>query len=225
MSKKIDRATHGPSWAEIILGVVLSTGLGIVIGAATLMLKPVVTAKELPKEPDPKAVYYIEGSRDGAKARQATAKRTAFAQGQTVTVTEEELNSLVGAPAAPAPATKAGATPPPAAPPAGNFVFGSPNFRIQEGALTIAVPVTVNLTGQKLVVQARGGFEKSGDHFVFSPDTLYVGSCPVQRLPFLAGFVRSQFLSAQAIPEDLVAAWPKLANVAIEGKTLTLTMP
>jgi hypothetical protein len=226
MSKKIDRATHGPSWAEIILGVFLSTGLGIVIGAVALMLKPVVTAKEPPKEPDAKAVYYIEGGRDTSKAKQAPAKRAAFAQGQSVSVTEDELNALVGAPAAPAPAAKPGETPPPAAP-AGALAFGTPNFRIEDGALQIAAPVTVNVAGlgQKLIVQARGGFVKSGDRFVYSPDKLYVGSCPVERLPFLAGYVRGQFLAAQAIPEDLAAAWPKLANVAIEGKTLTLTMP
>jgi len=226
MSKKIDRATHGPSWAEIILGVFLSTGLGIVIGAVALMLKPVVTAKELPKEPDAKAVYYIEGSRDTAKAKQAAAKRTTFAQGQSVSVTEDELNALVGAPAAATPAAKPGEAPPPA-PAAGALAFGTPNFRIQDGALQVAAPVTVNVAGlgQKLIVQARGGFVKSGDRFIYSPDKLYVGSCPVERLPFLAGYVRSQFISAQPIPEDLAAAWPKLANVAIEGKTLTLTMP
>jgi hypothetical protein len=225
MSKKIDRATHGPSWTEIILGIVLSTALGIVLGAVALMLKPAVTVKEMPKEPDTKAVYYIEGSRDTSKAKQAPAKRTAFAQGQTVSVTEDEINNLIGASATPAAPAKPGATPPPAPSAEGALTFGTPNFRIDGGALQIAAPVTVNAAGLKLIVQARGGFVKSGDRFVFAPDTLYVGSCPVQRLPFLAGYVRSQFAAAQAVPEDLAAAWPKLANVAIEGKTLTLTMP
>jgi hypothetical protein len=221
MSRKIDRATHGPSWTEIILGIFLSTVLGVVLGAVALTLKPVVAVKEMPKEPDANSVYYLEGGRDTAKAKQALAKRAAFAQGQSVSVNEDELNVLIGTPAAPAAPAKPGATPPPA----GQLTFGTPNFRIDGGALQIAAPVTVTAAGLKLIVQARGGFVKSGDRLVFSPDTLYVGSCPVQRLPFLAGYVRSQFAAAQAVPEDLAAAWRKLANVAIEGKTLTLTMP
>ena len=72
---------------------------------------------------------------------------------------------------------------------------------------------------------AQGKFAKQGDRFVFDPESMYLGSCPVHRLPFVAGYVRSQFIDSQSIPEDLAAAWPKLANVAIEGNTLTLTMP
>ena len=107
MSKKIERAVHGPGWAEVILGAVLSAVLGVVLGAALLILKPIVVVKELPKEPVAGAVYYVEGSRDTAKAKQALAKRKAFAQGQSVTVTEDEINSLA------APAAAAPATPPP----------------------------------------------------------------------------------------------------------------
>lgn len=224
MSKKIDRATHGPSWSEIILGIFLSLGLGIVLSAALLMIKPVVVAKEMPKEPEAGVVYYLEGGREAGKARQASAKRAAFAQGQSISVIEEELNTLVAAPAAPTPAAKPGEAPPPAA---GTLATGTPNFRIHNGSLQIAVPVTVNAAGlsQKLTVVAQGKFAKQGDRFVFDPESMYLGSCPLHRLPFVAGYVRSQFIDSQSIPEDLAAAWPKLANVAIEGNTLTLTMP
>ena len=56
MSKKIDRAAHGPGWAEVILGAVLSIVLGVVLGAVVLIIRPVVVAKELPKEPDPNSL-------------------------------------------------------------------------------------------------------------------------------------------------------------------------
>ena len=240
MSKKIERAIHGPSWAEVILGAVLSAGLGVVLGAALLILKPIVAVKEMPKEPVAGAVYFVEGSRDTAKAKQALAKRKAFAQGQSVTVTEDEINSLA-APAAAAPATppppKKGekAAPkadekaaPPAAPAAGGMLAtGAPNFRIRDGAMQIAVPVTINVLdlGHKVTVQARGGFVKKGAGFVFEPGTLYVGSCPFQRLPFVGDLVRKQFLSAQAVPEDIATSWSKLASVTIEGSALKLAMP
>ena len=36
-TKKVDRALHGPSWTEVILGAVLSIILGVVLGAALLV--------------------------------------------------------------------------------------------------------------------------------------------------------------------------------------------
>ena len=254
MSKKIDRAMRGPSWAEVIIGAVLSIVLGVALAAVLLVLRPVVTPKTVAKqgakdakaakaaaEPDKGAVVYIEGSRDTAKAKQADAKRKAFAQGQSVTVTEDELNVLAApapaaAAAAPKPAEKGKAAPKTtepekaAAPAAGSdetFATGAPNFRIDKGVLQIGVPVTVNAfgLGEKIIVQARGGFVKNGDQFVYEPDVLYFGSCPVQRLPLVCKYVRDHFLAGQPIPDDIKAAWPKLANVAIEGNALKLTMP
>lgn len=230
MSKKIDRAVHGPSWAEVILGAVLSLVLGVVLGAVLLVIRPVAQVKELPKEADrdPKAVYYIEGSRDGSKARQALAKRKAFVEGQAVEANEDELNSLVGAapaPAAPKPGAKKDEKAAPPSSPSGDFITaGTPNFRIREGQLQIGIPVTLNAIGQKVIVQARGGFVKKGDGFVYEPAQLYLGSCPVQRLPFLAGFVGGKILGAQAIPEDIATAWKKVTNVTIEGNTVKVAM-
>ncbi|MSU50265.1 MAG: hypothetical protein EXS37_14460 [Opitutus sp.] len=247
MSKKIDNIAKSPSWAEVTLGAALSVGLGVVLGVVLLVFRPIIVAKETPKEKDldRKAVYYIEGTRDVAKAKQALAKRKTFVEGKSIAVTEDEINSLFGpAPGAPG-APKAGEkakTPDKksdgkekvaekAAPPAAGtddlFAVGTPNFRIRESRLQLGVPVTINALGlgQKVIVQARGGFAKNGDAFTFEPESLYVGSCPVQRLPFVAGFVRGKFLAASAIPEDIKASWPKLTNVAIEGDVLKLTMP
>ncbi len=244
MSKKIDRAVHGPSWTEVILGAALSVVLGVVLGAVLLVLRPVVVAKDTPKDADPKAVYFIEGSRDTAKAKQALAKRKAFVEGQSVTVNEDEINAL----AAPAPATPPGKAPdkkgdpkakadpkakeaekaaPP--PPASDELFsaGPPNFRVRDGVVQFGAPVTINTLGLglKVIAQARGKIVKSGDVFTFEPSELYLGSCPVQRLPFLAGYVRSKFLAAQPIPEDIKTSWMKLAAVTVEGSTVKLTMP
>jgi hypothetical protein len=220
MSKKIDRATHGPSWAEIILGIVLSLGLGIVLGIGVMVARPVETVKELPKEPDAKVVYYIEGSKDAAKARQAPAKRAAFAKGQSVSLNEDELNTLASTPP-PAPPTKAGEAPPPA-PAAGAVAPGTPNFRIRDGEMQVGVPVTISAIGQKVIVHGKGNFAKEGDKFVFVPNKLYVGSCPVERIPILSRYVRNKLLVVDQLPEDVAAAWPKLTNVTIEGNLLTL---
>lgn len=232
MSKKTDRAAHGPSWTEVILGAFLSLILGVVIGAALLVVRPAVIEKAEPKERERGVVYYIEGSRDGGKARQAVAKRKAFIEGQSVTVTEEEINSLIapaGAPSAPPAAKDAKKDGKDAAPAAsggkGYFTTGAPNVRVRDGALQVGAPVTIDLLDLKVVAQAKGGFVKQGDIFVFEPETMYLGSCPVHRLPLVAGLVRNAFLNSQPIPEDIKTAWAKLAGVTIEGNAVKLTMP
>lgn len=239
---KIDRAIHGPSWTEVILGAVLSLVLGVVLGAALLVLKPVKQVRELPKEADRDSslIYYVEGSRDGSKAKQALAKRQAFVAGKSVQVTEDEINSLVGGPAAPAtppaakaPAPKAGekkvaekAAEKAAAAANDMLATGTPNVRIRDNVLQVGVPVTIGLFGleQKVIVFGRGKLVKGGDSFVYEPEELYLGSCPVQRLPFVSGYVRNKFLAATPIPEDIATAWKKVTDATVEGNTLKLTL-
>src|SRR3569833_581460 len=118
---KVDRAKNGPGWGEVILGAVLSLVLGVAIGAVLLILKPVVPAKEQPKEATAGTVYYIEGRRGGAaEAQQAMAKERALVSGQSVRVSEEELTALA-------------ATPNKGQPPAG--VAGAPGGRGRGGGM------------------------------------------------------------------------------------------
>lgn len=228
MSSKVDRTLHGPSWTEVILGAVLSLLLGIVLGAVLMILKPVVVAKELPKEPVAGTIYYVEGVRgDANKARQILAKRKALIEGQTVKVTEDEVNALVSAVAAPTPAAKPddkAGTPPPAPKSNETVAAGTPNVRVRKGVMQVGVPLTLNVFGfeQRLIAQARGGFTKDGDVFVYDPSEIYLGSCPVQRLPFLSSYIRHKVTASQSVPEDIVTAWRKLANVTIEDNTIVL---
>lgn len=237
MSKKLDRALYGPGWFEVIFGAVLSVALGVVLAAAYLIFKPVTQVKEVPKEPVAGTVYYIEGSHDSAKARRVVSKQKIFLQGGSVSLTEDELN-IAAMPAvavpAPAPAKGSGKAPAPApvAPPPDSsdlLSAGALNVRIHEGALQVSVPVRVRyaLVGldATFLVQTTGTFVKEGDRFVYEPETMHLGSCPVQRLPMISGFVMGKFLGEQRFPADLVEAWGKLADVAIEGANLKLTMP
>jgi hypothetical protein len=232
MSRKIDRALHGPSMVEVVLGAVLSLIIGVLLGAALLIFRPVTVVRELPKEEarDPNAIYFVEGSRESSRARDAAAKRKAFVEGQSVSVIEDELNSLAGPATAFASTAATTAPAKPAADAAAadqTVATGTPNFRIREGKLQVGVPVTVNLLGlsEKVIVQTRGGFEKQGDAFVYQPETFHVGCLPVQRIPILANYAREQFLNAQSIPDDIKAAWMKLASVTVDGNVLNLKMP
>lgn len=231
MSRKIDRALHGPSLVEVVLGAVLSLIIGVLLGASLLIFRPVIVVREMPKDDVrvPDALYFVEGSRDGSRGRDAAAKRKAFVGGESVSVIEDELNMLVG-PAASF-AAPAGTTAPaadPKAPASDDMIAtGTPNFRVREGELQVGVPVNFNVLGmnRKVVVQTRGGFEKQGDGFVYEPHTFYVGSLPVLRIPMLAGYARDRFLNAQPVPDDIKASWAKLAGVSIDGNVLNLKMP
>jgi hypothetical protein len=243
-SKKVERALYGPSWTEVILGAALSFVLGGVLATAVLIARPVEMVRELPKEPAREVVYYIEGSRDLTKGRQWQAKHQQLVAGESVVLTEDELNVAVGSkapvatppPAAPAPKAKgpASKTPPPPAPEKAAaaattgalIVPSAPNFRIHDNALQVGVPCTLNLYGFQLpvVVFATGGFAKTDDGVVFAPESFYIGSLQVNRLPALEGFVTKKILAAQKIPEDLATAWKKVSDAGIEGKTLKLSM-
>jgi hypothetical protein len=246
-AKKADMSAHEPSWTEVILGAVLSVALGAVLGVFVLAIKPSVPVKEMPAEPVAGTIYYVQGSHESAKARGAAAKRKQFAQGGSVTATEDEINSFLPPPPMTVnvkakaadkakPAEKAKAAPAPGQPkpavpgvPASTgdlITLGGPNFRMHDGKIQIAVPATINVLGIEQVVTAvaDGNFVKKGSAFVFVPETLYLGSCPMQRVPFAAGFVANKFIGGLPVPEDIAAAWPKVTDVAVEGNALKVTM-
>lgn len=223
MSKKVDRALHGPSWTEVILGAVLSALLGAVLGALILILRPVVVAREVPGEPAAGTVYYIEGARSGS-LQQALAKGKAFLDGRSVALTEQDLNALV-APASKPPVSAEKKDGESGAAEGGMFVAGTPNFRIDDSKLQVGMPVDVDVLGtkKKVIVQARGTFVKR-DTFIYEPEEIYVGSCPVERLPFVSSYVRNKFIDSDALPESIRTSLAKVSDIAIEGKTLKLTM-
>jgi hypothetical protein len=225
MSAK-NKKLKAPSWVEVGLGALLSAILGVALGAADLVMKPVQAVKEVPKDAPSGAVYYIEGSRDFTKSSAAAATRKAFADGESVSVEEGELNMLLTSgksDSAPAKPADKGAPPPDAK----TIDVGALNARIHAGKIQFADTVSYNLFGitGSVIVQAIGGFEKDGAEFVFVPESFYVGGCPLQRLPVIRGFAMKKLLFAQSVPEDIAAAWPKLVSVTIEESTMHLRMP
>lgn len=223
----------GPSWTEVFLGAWLSLALGIVLGALSLILRPVVAVKELPKEADrlPGAVYYIEGTRDGNKGRAAETKRKDFAAGKSVAVNEDDLNLLATPkttpPPLPAPKPKAKGDETSLPPMTAEAKVLPPNFRIRDGVMQISVTTKISVAGidQNVLLLAKGDFTRENGKFVFVPSTVTMGSCPMERLPFARGFALKKLLESQAFPEDVAASWDKLVAAHVEGSELKLTMP
>lgn len=230
VSRKIKKAQHGPTLTEVVVGVTVSLVLGAGLAVAYLLLKPVWTGKDLPRAPAG-TIFYVEGSRSTEYGKLWLRKERLFIDGSSVVLNEDELNAwIMAATAPPAPEKPVASqkyTPP--APPSGIFQMGTPNFRIRDGVLQIGTKsmLNVELLGFKrqLIMQASGRFVKHDGQSVFEIYRFYIGSFPLHKLPGLSSQVLSYILGQAQIPEEIVTAWKKLANVTVEGSTLKLTMP
>ncbi len=221
---KIEKALYGPSTTEVALGAVLGLGAGLLAACAFLVFKPVVQVRELP--PAEKqvrgAVYYVPGSESGAKSRNWNAKQKQLVAAQSVEVVEDELNAWSASTLGTAGATKPGAEP---AADGGIFQPGTPNFQIADGKIRIGFRCLLNWygVGHEVFVITRGEVRRSGDRFVYVPDTVHLGSCPLHLLPVVSRPLVSHLLSKKKVPDEILSAWAKASDVTIEGDKLKVT--
>lgn len=225
--KKMEKALYGPSLTEVALGAVLGLVAGVLAACVYLVFKPVLPVKEIPKEPVRGAIYFLAGGESSGKSRTWSAKQKQFIAGTSITVVEDELNAWAASAFAASAAPKAGAKPgdnPVAL--TGIFNPGTPNFKITGGKLQIGFKCILNWYGltKEVMVVTTGDMVKSGDKFVFSANTVYLGSCPVHLLPAVAGPLVTAMVDKKKAPDAINSAWAKLDGVTIEGNTLTLTV-
>ena len=217
---KTERALRGPGLIEITLGVLLSLVLGVVLATAHLMAKQVEVVKELPKEGAvPGQIYMIEGSANGAKAKQWTRKRQILMEGKAAVVTfnEDELNAWIASLGLEKTSMFAKYE---------SFKPGIPNIRIRDGRLHLGMTSEFQgeKDGMKMVVQFRGYFEKQGDEYAFMMDELYMNSLPMHRL-WGGAAIPYKLSEAGDLPEEVLTMWKRLSLVAIEGDALKLVVP
>jgi hypothetical protein len=226
--KKIEKALYGPSTFEVVLGAILGFILGIFLACVYLVFKPVQTVKEMPKPEERKTgvVYYLPGNTSGGSARDWAAKQQTFIRGGQVILTEAELNtwataSLNKAPATP-PGGKAGAAP---ADQGGMLTASGVNFRVADSKLHVNAKVTLNYFGVKkdVQMQSKGDLARSGNTFVYAPEEVYLGSCPLHKLPPSGSMLVSALFKAQRVPDDVRAAWAKVAEADVDGALVKVT--
>lgn len=240
-NKKIEKALYGPSTVEVAIGAVLGLIVGVVVAAVYLVFKPVEAVKEPPKETVKGVVYYLPGKSDATKGRAWQDKVATFVKGGQVVATEEEMNawatSITGGalaakadakPAKPAEKPKAEEKKGDAAPAAGSSEFLSAsglNFRVEGDKLHISEKVVLNYYGiaKEVVFQTRGTFERGGESFVFKPDEIYLGSCPVHSLPGVSAPLTKALVAKAKVSDDFRAAWAKINALAVEGGLVKVT--
>ena len=235
--KKIEKALYGPSLTEVALGAVLGLAAGVICACVYLVFKPVMLVKEMPKEVARGIMYYVPGA-ESNKGKTFTAKQKQFVAGTSITLIEDELNAWAATAFTAASAAKPAAAPKGAKPEAaakpdeakpnlnGILNPGVPNFKIANGKLQIGTKCILNWYGltKEVMVVTTGELVKSGDKFVYSAQTLYLGSCPVHLLPAAAGPLMSALIDKRKAPDAINSAWAKLSEVTIEGNTLKLTV-
>jgi hypothetical protein len=227
MLKKV-KNKRGPSWLEVILGAVLSVILGVALGAAYMINRPVTKVTSIPKDPPAGAVYLIEGAKN-LNRDEVAEKRKAFVDGESMVVDEGDLNgflaSLTKSPAPLAPAAKPGDK---GAPPDQKLIDTSAiNARIHEDKIQFSDTATITFMGVSVpvIVQSTGTFVKAGSGFEFEPESIFVGGCPMQRMIFIRGWILKKLLFTVPPPEDVATAWSKLADVSIGASKLRLKAP
>lgn len=223
MAGKIEKALYGPSLLEVFFGALLGLVSGVLVACVYLVFKPVLTVKELPKDRPRGAIYFLPGSESSAKGASWQAKQKQFLEGKTVQVGEDELNawtSSFSAAAAPKADTSGGKAPPTT----GILTPSKPNFKMVGDKMQIGMKCTLNWSGlmTDVTLQSTGNFRKEGDVYVFVPETVYMGSCPLHMLPAAAGAFVSFITDKQKVPDEFRAAWHKLSGVVVVGGALKL---
>ncbi len=197
----------------MIIAAGLSIAMGAAFGVLVLALKPVVKlAADVELDVSaPDAVYYLEGKQDNARARVAADTYKRFLAGNSVKVDEVDLNALR--------LTELESS--------GSFnKISAPSFRLRDDQLQISVAVNLYAYGYPIttLVQTTGTFVRKGKIFAFEPQTMWIGSCPVHRLPMLGGPVMDKVIGSQTWPETIVTAWTKLSEVRVSDTSLSLTV-
>jgi len=207
----------GPSTTEVVLGSILSILLGVLLASIYLAARPMKVVKAIPEEAEPDVVYFVEGRKDYEASRRWMLKRDGFVQGQSIEVTEGELNFWVTSVYPPAEGGKGEAM----------FTIGTPQFRIEDDELKAGAICKFDYFGvvYEIAVQAAGGFSKMGERFVFNPREVAIGGLPAHRMGPLGSILFKQFAGAFVPPEDVAQAWSQLADVHVEGNMLILGAP
>lgn len=221
MARKIEKALYGPSLTEVVLGALLGLLSGVAVACIYLVFKQVPTVRELPKEQPRGMVYYISGSDSSAKSAGWQAKQNLFLAGKSVQLVEEELNAWLSASMAASPQSGSAE-----ASKAKDSIFtpSKPNFKIVNDRLQLGMNCTLNWYGmmKDVTLQTSGTFEKKGDHFVFKPEKLYLGSCPLHFIPGASGLLVSIIVDKEKVPDEFRVAWNNLNDVVVAGGTLKL---
>jgi hypothetical protein len=171
-------------------------------------------------------LMFMNSSDAGKQAMEKAAKAEAEAAAAKAAAAAKPAKPAKPNGKAPAPAAAALPPTPEEQPPTDLITPSVPNFRIRDGVVQIGLPTTIATLGYTfpVVAQMEGTFEKRGDVFEFVPKTVMIGSLPLHRFPHATEYMMQRVMASDTLAPEIMAAWRKLKNVEVDGKTIKLTI-
>lgn len=212
---------EGPKPYEIAVAAVLSLLVGVIGAAGFLAFTPPEEVSELPDEEDREfaRVYYVAGEQGGREHATWDLKRQAIEAGQTGTMelVEEELNQWAAATYRDDAETAAGPL---------QITAGQPKFHLADN-LQVAADLEWSIFGasQNFQSVAWGNFERRRGEFVFRPERVYIGSCPIPGAFGLAQRMFNRVAGAYEVSPELREGWSQLAAVEVTEGEMKVTIP
>jgi len=221
MAKSLDQ--KDPGLAGVIIGAMLSVVLGAVLAGFHLVFKPVEIVKVPPKDPVAGVRYYVEGGGAAAAGKAWERKTEALATGRgEVGFEEGDLNAWAQGTFKSTPEAEEAKK---------NATFllapGTPNLRLVGNELQLGTVAEFIYFGSvnKLVVQARGGFESTGEGWRYAPKEVYLGCLPVHRIPALLELVAARFGAPGGLPPEVVTVLARATAITVTPEELVVRVP
>ncbi len=198
----------GSRWG-LFFASTISLGLGLCLGAAELILRPVEVVETLPSKPEALKRFYQAGTESGGSAWREKIAAMAERRSSTLTLSEGEFNTFLREGLK----TKEGQAP----------LFTS-NVRILPGLFQIGVMgYPASLNKQAFVFQTSGAFKLGPQGFYFSAQKSYLGSLPLPHA-IVQPAIMAVFWKIFGDPssEELLHSWQEISDLFIENHRLRL---
>lgn len=211
-----------PGVVGVFIGALLSVTLGALLAGVHLASQPVEVVKEMPKEPNPDARYFVPGASGKTAGKSWQIKRDSLASGGAgaVTFTEAELNAWAEGTFEPVKVDDAKKNT------TVMILAGAPNFRIAGTTLHVGLVNTVNFFGTEapLILQAQGGFEKAGSGWRFAASEATLGALPLHKVPALLPLLAARF-GGSSLPAEVDKVMSTATELAVKDGSLVVTLP
>jgi hypothetical protein len=206
-----------------ILDVGLGISMGCLFAAVYLALKPVSIRdggeKPGAKEPARHEITYVRGRSGLVRTSVIETKKNSFLTRDRagVELVEEEINRWIsteyGNDARSAEYEDFEA----------EFKADVPVFKVRGDETHVGMVFDLSVLGytRKVVLQAAGAFQREGGRFVYVPEKMYVGSCPVN-VPYLSRRIFDAIYDRFEVSSDLSAAWADVRGLVVEAGALKL---
>lgn len=222
-----DYSPSVPSLFSLILEIPFMLLIGCIIAAFILIYRPVTVVNQLPDTQESGVVYYRVPQKSDSD-REVVNKVIHLRANipPAVEISEGEINRWTSASFTQLEALneeqRSSRTS------VSSIEFGAPMVRLNDGAVEVMVILRNSLAKQPLVdtpFQMRGEFTVEGGEFRYDTESIYLGSLPLHKLPFVGEYVRERVwasINSGELAEEMKEIMQKAKRVELNPETKKL---